>query len=368
MTRLLRPTGAFAVALVALVAASCSSDDSGAKGLGPGAALTTTTSTTTTPTTSTTTTPAEEMTTVTTYPPDFASPLNGLPATDSLLLDRRAIAVKIDNHPNARPQSGIDQADAMIETIVEGGITRFIALFHDDDADYIGPIRSLRPTDSAVVAPIEAPIAISGGQAWIQQLAAQRGVRLIGETQGYFRVGARPAPHNLYSDTNAIRRTADGRGWPDDRPPGLFEIGEWWIPDERATEIRLDWSSGNIIRWVWEEEDGVYTRWMGQTPHTWVHRDQTVGQVSADVLIVIAGTQHLVSPPGGDGSTVPGIETRGSGRAWVFALGRVWEGTWSREGYRDPFRLFELDGSPAVVPPGIPWISFFPSDRAVTYE
>jgi hypothetical protein len=351
--------------LLAAVVVACSGDDPGAKELGAGAGLTTTTTDSTT-TTTTTTTPVEGMTTVTTYPAEYASPLNGLPASDSLLLDRRAIAVKIDNHPRARPQSGIDEADAMLETIVEGGITRLIALFHDNDIDYIGPIRSLRPTDSAVVAPIEAPIAISGGQVWIQQLAAQRGVRLIGETQGYFRVRSRPAPHNLYSDTNAIRRTADGRGWPDDRPPGLFEIGEWFIPEETATEILLDWSAGNVVRWVWE--DGVYTRWMGQTPHNWVHRDGTVGQVTADVLIVIAGTEYTVYPPGGAGSIVPGIETRGYGPAWVFHLGRVWVGTWARDDYDDPFRLFELDGSPAVVPPGIPWISFFPLQRSVSYS
>jgi hypothetical protein len=353
--------------LVAVVVVSCSGDDPGAKQLGAASELTTTTTTNTTIRTRTTTL-AEDMTTVTTYPAEYASPLNGLPASDSLLLDRRAIAVKIDNHVRARPQSGIDEADAMLETIVEGGITRFIALFHDNDIDYIGPIRSLRPTDSALVAPINAPLAISGGQAWIQAIAVQRRVGLIGETEGYFRVRTRRAPHNLYSDTMAIRRTADRRGWSNERPPGLFEIGVWWIPDEPATEIVMDWSSGGAVRWEWDETEGVYTRWNGSNPHNWVHRDGTLGQVTADVLIVIEGRQYTERNPSGGGSAVPAIQTVGSGDAWIFAVGRVWQGTWRRDSVQDPFSLYELDGSPAVVPPGIPWISFFPLQRSVSYS
>src|SRR3990172_5294132 len=119
--------------------------------------------TTTTPTTSTTT--PEDTTPVPPYAPDYVSPLNGLVATEDILLDRRAIAVKIDNHPQARPQSGLQSAHAVIEILAEG-VTRFMAIFHDNDTDYLGPIRSLRPTDSTLAAAIGAPIVISGGQDW----------------------------------------------------------------------------------------------------------------------------------------------------------------------------------------------------------
>jgi hypothetical protein len=362
-----RPLPVIVTALV-LTAGGCVGSDAltGGKRFAEPARPTTTTSTTTTEATTTTTTEPGTAT-VRAYPAEYASPLNGLPA-DGLLLDRRAIAVKVDNHLRARPQSGIDQADAMLETIVEGGITRFIALFHVRDAAYIGPIRSLRPTDSAIVRPIEAPLAISGGQRWIQALAAQRGVRLIGESEGYFRERSRPAPHNLFSDTTAIRATADRRGWPDQRPPGLFEIAEWVIPDTPATEIQLEWNSGNVVRWEWDAAERRYTRWIGAEPHMWVHRDGTTGQVAADVLIVIEGTQYLHYPPAGQGSAVPAVETIGRADAWIFAVGTVWRGTWERASASEPFRLFELDGTPAVVPTGIPWISFFPGQGDVRYR
>jgi len=81
----------------------------------------------------------------------------------------RVIGVKIDNHWNARPQSGINKADAVFEIPVEANLTRFIAVFHDSDADYLGPMRSGRPTDPTVLAPLNATFIISGAQPWVQR-------------------------------------------------------------------------------------------------------------------------------------------------------------------------------------------------------
>src|SRR3990172_2294527 len=222
-----------ALVLLSLVAAACSGGGDAETTTTTSTAATTTTaaSTTTASTTTTTSTTPEDTTTVTTYAPDYASPLNGLVATEDILLDRRAIAVKIDNHPQAPPPSRLQSADAVIEILAEG-VTRFMAIFHDNDTDYLGPIRSLRPTDSTLAAAIGAPIVISGGQDWIQNLTAGRHVPLIGEnTTALFRVASRAAPHNLYGDTTAIRVVADQRGYSNDPPGVLFKIDTWKIPD-----------------------------------------------------------------------------------------------------------------------------------------
>src|SRR5258707_6884131 len=80
-------------------------------------------------------------------PPPIA-PLTGLVvARGSPLLMRPALAVKIENTPDARPQSGLEKADIVVEEQVEGGITRFIAIFQSQDARVIGPVRSARPED-----------------------------------------------------------------------------------------------------------------------------------------------------------------------------------------------------------------------------
>jgi hypothetical protein len=77
---------------------------------------------TTTSTTAATTTTSEATTTTaptTTVDDRETSPINGLPVDDPEVLDRRVLAVKIDNHPNARPQSGVNHADVVIEVLVE---------------------------------------------------------------------------------------------------------------------------------------------------------------------------------------------------------------------------------------------------------
>lgn len=327
-------------------------------------AATTTSATTTTAATTTSTTTT---TTTTTLPPGSPSPLNGLPVADETLLNRRVIAVKVDNHPNARPQSGLQEADAVIEIIVEGGFTRFIALFHQSDSGYVGPVRSVRPTDTAVLPPIDPVLIISGGQTWIQSLANQRGIPLIGEgAAGLFRMPHRFAPHNLYADTWDARRTADERGYDDDINGPLYAIGEWEKPHERATTITLDWALGHIVTWTYDR--GVYKRAENGVGHSWVDGSDNRGPLAFPVLVVIEGHQYTAVPPPGGRSSVPAIETLGTGRLLIFAEGRVMEGTWARDAVEEPFRLYDGDGNPAVVPPGVPWISVFPQERSATWS
>lgn len=322
----------------------------------------TTSSSTTDPTTTTT---YGEGTTVTTYPSAFASPLNGLPATQEIDLDRRAIGVKIDNHANARPQSGVMDADLVVETRVEAGLTRFIAFFHDNDSDYVGPIRSVRPTDSTIAAALGAPLVISGGQPWVQSLVAGRGVGLVGPGAArLFRIAGRPAPHDLYGTTADMRAGADAQRYDDLPPTPLYEIGEWEYPQETATSVTLDWSDAVTVEW--DYSDGRYHRVQDGIAHESITKDGQRTQISVEVLVVLGGEFYTAFPPS-DGTAVPAIDTAGSGPAWVFARGRVWQGTWQRAQYEDPFTLVSSDGTAAVVPPGFAWVSVFPEHRPVTW-
>lgn len=355
---------------LALLAVSC-----GGSSTADSTTTTTTSSTTTTlatttserPTTSTratTTTEAEE-TTVTTHPPGFASPLNGLASENEIHLDRRAIGVKIDNHSNARPQSGVMDADMVVEIRVEAGLTRFIAFFHDNDSDYVGPIRSVRPTDSTIARAMGVPLVISGGQPWVQALTASRGVGLIGPgAADLFRIPGRPGPHDLYGDTDDMRDGADAQGYADEPPVAPYEIGTWEYPEAVAESVTLDWSDAVTVEW--DYADGVYSRTHNGVPHENVDRDGERSPMQADVLVVLTGEFYTAFPPA-DGQAIPATDTAGSGRAFVFARGRVWEGTWERAQYEDPFRLYSLDGTEAVVPAGFAWVSVFPEHRSIQF-
>ncbi|GBD84337.1 putative lipoprotein YerB precursor [bacterium BMS3Abin02] len=339
---------------LSLLAAACSGGEDATTST---AEPTTTTTSTTEPTTTTTTT---EPTTTTTAP-EIIAPLTGLPVEDPTLVDRRVLAVKIDNHPAARPESGLQQADAVIELPVEG-ITRFMALFNVGDSDYLGPIRSGRPTDPTLVKPLGGTFMISGAQPWVLDIIRARGVPMVIDPRpGMFRISSRSAPHNLYGDTTKLREVADARGYPNNPPPNLFTWGPL-KPDGLAEKITLFWSPRTV--WTWNGEH--YTRTSDGKPHEWLAKDGTTGPITADTLIVLFARRYTAYPPS-KGTPVPAMDTVGSGRALVFAGGEVEEGTWTRDSIEEIFHLKRPDGSTLTVPPGKPWISLFPDTLDVTW-
>ncbi|MCP3975409.1 MAG: DUF3048 domain-containing protein [bacterium] len=353
-----------------LLAAACSGD--GADPITTTTAITTlppvSTTGATTVASSTTTTSTSTTTTTTTLGPQNPSPLNGLDVEDPELLERRAIAVKVDNHWNARPQSGIQEADMVYELLVEGGLTRFIAVFHHSDSGYVGPIRSLRPTDPTLVAFLGAPLQISGGQDWIQSLAASRGQRLIGDDRvSTFRISARKSPHNLYGNTEKMRSTADQRGWSDEAPEPIFTFGEATIPLTPAGTVTLKWSDRPEVVWRWDPITESYLRSNRNTPHDWLSVDGDRSQISTDTLLVLTARKYTASPSG-KGTAVPALDTLGSGQALLFYDGALLQGTWTRDSYEDSFALALTTGAEMIVPPGKLWISVFPTTGRVEWE
>ena len=289
------------------------------------------------------------------------SPVTGLPVEDVELLDRRLVAVKMDNHWNAQPQSGIEDADAMYELVVEGGLTRFIALYHHSDSEWVGPVRSARPTDWTLVRPLNGVLMISGGQPWITREITGNDVPLIGDIGPPLtaRWNERKAPHNLYVDTYEARRVAADRGYGRRAPPSLFNRGPLSGPEGATADyVFFDWTNEIDIVWRW---DGTrYLRSTDGEPQLWRSRDgDETGQISADVLVVLMAERYTKCQPG-EGSCVPAWNTVGGNRAIVFGEGRYVEGKWNRESASDWFRITDPGGGPITVPPGRLWIMIYP--------
>lgn len=293
------------------------------------------------------------------------SPFTGLPVEDPSQLERKVIAVKIDNHWNARPQSGILEAEAIVEMVVESGITRFIAMFHHSDTDWVGPIRSGRPTDWTVVRPFNGALAISGAQSWVVRLINRNDVPLIGDLGPPLthRWGSRRAPHNLYLNTFEARRVAEQRNL-DQTPPAapLFN----WGPlnagvGSIATYIFFDWSDTMDATWIWDGSTERYQRFVGEDPHNWHRREgDATEQIWADNLVVLRAERYRACPPSGNGSCVPAWKTTGGGDAMVFADGRYVEGSWERADETEWFTLRDDSGLEMTVPPGRSWIMIYP--------
>ena len=350
--------------MLALVAASCSGGDSDD---------TTSAQLTTLAPVTTTSAPSVPSSTPTTLAAaTIPSPLNGLEVRgiDEENVERRVIAVKVDNHPEARPQSGLQDADAVYELLVEGGLTRFIAMFLQSDSEYVGPIRSVRPTDASLVLPLRATLQISGGQAWVKSATLAAGVPYIGETDpNTFRIprDGRAYERTLFGTTEGMRERADRQELPDEPPVPWFTFGDAPAAPTRATEITMEWSGGNTVRW---EHDGEqYKRFAGDEPHNWQDVDGNVDQISFDTVLVLLAERYTASPSGSQGgSSLPALETVGSGEALLLHDGVVVEGTWQRDDMAEPFALRTTGGTTMIVPPGRLWVSVFPSDGEIMWQ
>ena len=281
--------------------------------------------------------------------PGPVSPLNGTPVDE--LSTNRLLTVKIDNHQNARPQSGIQHADMMIEIWVEG-ITRFLSVWHDSDAEFLGPIRSMRPTDFAIQNSWESTFVNSGGQGWVQAIGNASTARWFAEPGGSFRIGSRSAPHNLYGDTTAFR-TLDGRGPYETPIDPLWNFGDLAADAADATAITTNWRAGYVVNWAWNGE--AYERSTWDTPHNYLDEDGEQQRITAETLVMLE-MSIFSSSGGGAGSSVPVSETVGTGTAWVFANGKYQQGTWARDSQLEWFTLTAEDGSEMSVPPGNLWL------------
>jgi len=349
------------VAASALILSACSSSDTATSTttLAP----VTTLATTTTVATATTTVPP---TTTTEPESDIPESINGLEA-DEDLINRRVVAIKIDNHPKARPQVVLNEADAVYETLVEGGLTRFIALYQTKDFDKVGPNRSGRVTDADLIKGLDAVFQISGAQGWVKNIYRKIDINVLYDNGvSTFRDKSRPAPHNLFASTPKIRTIADENNWSNENPGNMFLFGEAPGSGDAATSISMSFSDAPNANWEWDGE--VYLRSNGNTPHETVNPEDDIEQVSADVLVALRVREFIMKDPVSNGTSLPTAETVGTGEAVIFYNGEVVEGTWSREEATDMFTLTNTDDTPMVIPPGRLWISLIPNEEPVTWE
>jgi hypothetical protein len=263
--------------------------------------------------------------------------LTGLPASAKVAA-RPIIAMKVDNFRLARPQFGLDQADAVIELNVEG-VTRFIALFHSNTPPRLGPARSARTADLDLLAAMNRPIfTYSGANVGVGQwltAAANSGVLVDFAAQSrpcYFREPTRPGPHNLLLDPTCVLANAPQAG--PARP--LWSIDATWAPGalpstaDSTFDVDMD---GVDVTWTWDARSGRYLRFQDGVPHL---AEPDIPITASNVVII--KSKHVPSPVD---ARSPNPISIGSGQAVVHRDGRAIPGTWSRPSPFDPFTFFD---------------------------
>lgn len=298
-------------------------------------------------TTSTTTTTSEA-------PPEGpVAPLTGarVAPEDAALLDRPALVVKLDNHPDAFPQWNVEQADVVLELLVEG-ISRLMVAFHSQDVASTGPVRSARTSDADLTAAFGRPLfAWSGANptttAIIRGLPWVDNVDSASLPSAYSRSRERRAPHNLSLDARAAFAAADE---PVTAPRALFEYlaPGALAPGVEVAGVRVDVGASRST-FVWDDAAQGWRRRLGAR----LHRREDGEPLTVTNLVVLL-TEYERSPAD---PISPEAVSVGSGRAWVFTAASMIEGTWQRPDPASGWTLRRDDGAAIALTPGTTWVS-----------
>jgi Protein of unknown function (DUF3048) N-terminal domain/Protein of unknown function (DUF3048) C-terminal domain len=279
-------------------------------------------------------------------------PLTGLPIKDPALAARSALVVKIDNHPDARPQSGLNQADIVFEENVEQ-LTRFAAVFQTTAPDPVGPIRSGREQDVQLLGSLNKPIfAWSGGNPGVT--AAINGSDFIvanvqtnaRSASKSFRSKDKAVPHNLYAQGSGLFSMSPQTPSP---PPEQFSYrkdGAAAAGDASAgVDLKMD---GIKVSWHYDAKSKMYLRFQNGK----AHNDAALGQVNATnvVVLVVDYVQSKIYAPS------PIAQTLGTGEVYIFTAGKMVHGKWSRNDRLNPFTFTADDGQPMLLTPGRTWV------------
>jgi DUF3048 family protein len=290
-------------------------------------------------------------------------PLTGVEPRNDALLERPAVAVKVENASIAYPLSGLEDADVVYEELVEGGITRFMAIYHCSDSSKVGPVRSARLVDAAIMTPTTKILAFSGANAPVMKALEQADVVQVTETAAGGAMKRIPragltSEHTLYADTEGVRKIGAKKF--SDPPPGdQYEAGDLAGASKKATSVEINFSGATSVTYRF-----VKGRWL-RSQNGSSFEDDSGKQIAVDNVLVEEHKVNLsesIVDAAGNPSVEIADET-GSGRAVLFRDGRAISGRWTRESVDGGVSFETKSGDRMVFAPGSIWIHLVPSDK-----
>ena len=267
--------------------------------------------------------------------------------------------MKIDNTPSGQPQFGVDQADVVYEEIVESGITRLALMFQSQAPDKIGPVRSVRNTDQAIVWPVGGIFAYSGGAPISVKSISQAPVNRIDEDNAgdaMFRDSARQRPFNLYGVAPALF----AKGGQPVPPPPLFGYRAADAAPASGTPVgafNVGFKKGFAIDWTWDAAAKRFTRTQFGKPAV-----TGTGAPIAPQNVIVQFVNYVGGkPPGGAGQEGSEAVMVGGGDAWVFTGGQLVKGTWQRAAKENVTKFVDAKGAEIKLAPGQTFVELLQS-------
>jgi hypothetical protein len=310
--------------------------------------------------------------------------MTGLRPANPAVLERRPLAIKVDNDPAVVPQSGLNRADIVVEHPKERCMTRLTAIYQSQDAPRVGSIRSARIVDKELPVIFDAILGFSGSVEPVRQMIYKSdiGGQVLEQARfggAYFRDPNIRVPFNLFANTDTLWKVATQRSL--NTPPKPTAA---WVFSEAAPAGGKNAATLAIpypqlykvlsVGWRYDASSGRWLRTLAGKPAI----DKADGkQISAaNVVVLIANSIETLIPEQGTKLVRGGCQSNasveiqlwGSGPVKILRDGKVYEGKWVRDGRRAPFRFVDAQGKDIPLKPGNSWWQIVPSGMAANVQ
>ncbi|WP_241236301.1 DUF3048 domain-containing protein [Brevibacillus marinus] len=292
----------------------------------------------------------------------YTAPFTGLAVAEKS--ERRPIMVMINNHPKARPQSGLAQADIVYEILAEGEVTRLVAIYQSQQPAVIGPVRSIRPYYIEIGAGFDAVMVHAGGSPEALATLSRSDYAYINEISNsayFWREKFRQVPHNLYTSTQLIEQAMADKGMrlTSELPQFTF------LPDgaklsggETAQQIDVTFHPLYRVGYTYDAGKGAYLRFTEGEPHLELTTER---QLEATNLLVLAARHRVLDSEGRRH-----VDVTGPGDGYLFQQGTVRKVRWKRSGGVIRAYLDEAMSQEAPLLPGNTWINIIPDSPGLS--
>lgn len=304
--------------------------------------------------------------TTTTEAPKVMAPLSGRPI-DREVAKRPAVSIKVDNSPQGRPQSGLEKADLIFEEKVEGGVTRFIAVYQSQESELVGPIRSVRTTDRPVVSAFRGVFAFSDGVAFTLSRLKGAPVTVVSERDhgaAFVLPKGRKRPFATFAATARLRREAPEDAPP---PPAAFTFlteGQAFAPSGAvpAAKVSIAYGGRTTGGFEWDAATGTWERESNGSPHLLV--DGT--QLAFSNVIIQKVPYRKVGYNDSSKQPVEEAVVVGEGEAIVLAGGKQAKARWSKSSPEAMTVFTDTAGAPIKLVAGSTMIALAPTNAPIS--
>lgn len=316
-------------------------------------------------------------------------PLTGMLLKDTDQAHHAAVAVKVPDNEGEHPQVGINDAD-IVFVEVDGypdasgySGTRLMPVFHSTMAEAAAPVRSQRPTDAPLLAPITAVMGSTGGSGWVLNYIGEFSDSIVNEDTYVNMKGT-----GAYSIDYSRVRTIAGTKYYDRavvcNPKKLGRVSKAFptgpqVPyfpfatsvdtpsttgGKKAKTVAVPWKGDDyFMTYTWDSGSGTYLRSMPWGEHVLADGSR----VTTDNILIVQCRQYTDKLASGSGGAEPIHDVINTTGSFLYAAGGTYvTGSWTKGAVDEPFEFTLTDGSPLLMTPGRTFVELAADDATIT--